>query len=342
MRQRSALALPMPAAYFRLLLRRYGGSPTAAAALVADTDVDPEHLAASGEITLGQQLTQFRNLAAREAPGWGLDAGSGFEASTHGPLGFACASAPTLGAALDVLARFAHVRSPFYRVVPAEGSAKSFRLHVEESLPLDEAVRVPLLEMVMLSSQALVELVLGRPAREARFDFAYPAPDHAERYAHHFHAPVRFGRPETSLTIPSAWRTLACPLADPDTYETSVRKLESQLRRLGARDFVVAHVEEVLAAAGDAGLGVEETARRLHLSRRTLARRLAEAGTSFREVLEAHHKERAEVLLRDPSLDVAEVGWRLGYTDAANFGRACRRWFGSSPSRHRQSLLDRS
>jgi hypothetical protein len=177
MRQRSALALPMPAAYFRLLLRRYGGSPTAAAALVADTDVDPEHLAASGEITLGQQLTQFRNLAAREAPGWGLDAGSGFEASTHGPLGFACASAPTLGAALDVLARFAHVRSPFYRVVPAEGSAKSFRLHVEESLPLDEAVRVPLLEMVMLSSQALVELVLGRPAREARFDFAYPAPE---------------------------------------------------------------------------------------------------------------------------------------------------------------------
>jgi hypothetical protein len=130
MRQRSALALPMPAAYFRLLLRRYGGSPTAAAALVADTDVDPEHLAASGEITLGQQLTQFRNLAAREAPGWGLDAGSGFEASTHGPLGFACASAPTLGAALDVLARFAHVRSPFYRVVPAEGSAKSFRLAV--------------------------------------------------------------------------------------------------------------------------------------------------------------------------------------------------------------------
>jgi AraC-like DNA-binding protein len=332
----------MPAAYFLLVLREFGGSGARAAELLRGTGLDERDLSELDEITLGQQLAQVRNLARRERPGWALGVGSGFGASTHGALGFACISAPTLGESLSVLARFEPVRAPFYRLVADESSEDTYRLYIEESLPLEEELRIPLLEMVMLSNQALVESVIGRPMREGCFEFAYPEPSYTDRYPEFFHAPLRFDRPETAITIPSSWLGSACPLADAGMYQASLRKLEIQLRRLGSRDFVVAHVEEVLASGDDAGIGLDETARRLHLSRRTLARRLAQAGTSFREILEAHHKERAEALLRDDSLDVAEVGWRLGYNDAANFGRACRRWFGMSPGSYREQLRRRS
>jgi AraC-like DNA-binding protein len=230
------------------------------------------------------------------------------------------------------------VRAPYYRIA-AERGRRVYRLAVEQRVPLADAERAPLLEMLLLSLQALVESVLGRPLREAAFDFAYPAPPYAARYRHFFHAPVRFGRPETGAALPVAWLDLLCPMADPAMYRASLETLETQARRLEGEDFLLARLEQILAAAGDAGLPLAEAARRVRLSRRTLNRRLAELGTSYRAELDAHLRGRAEALLRDPGLSVGEVAWRLGYEDPSNFGRACRRWFGAGPARRREQLL---
>jgi AraC-like DNA-binding protein len=50
---------------------------------------------------------------------------------------------------------------------------------------------------------------------------------------------------------------------------------------------------------------------------------------------------RAEVLLREGTYNVAEISDRLGYEDAANFARACRRWFGATPSALRRGRNER-
>ena len=86
-----------------------------------------------------------------------------------------------------------------------------------------------------------------------------------------------------------------------------------------------------MAVSGDAGMGLADVAQRLGVSRRTLARRLQESGTSFQEIREAHLKRRAQALLQEGVLTVAEVAQRIGYEDPANFGRAFRRWFRASP-----------
>ena len=65
---------------------------------------------------------------------------------------------------------------------------------------------------------------------------------------------------------------------------------------------------------------------------------LGRCGTSFRKIVEDHRSRRATELLADPSLSVTEVAYRLGYTEPANFGRACRRWFGSGPRAYREGL----
>lgn len=329
--------LPMPSAYFLLVLREFGTTPDVVAAILDGIErrLDDQ----SAEITLGDQIRQVRNVNRIEAPGWGLRIGRRFDAATHGPVGFAAVSAPTLADAIDVIARFGHVRSPYFRF-SLRRTAERVVFRVDERLPLADDERIPLIESLTQSLQMLIESVLRKPMREAAFAFAWPAPAYADAYRDHYHGKVRFEAAHTEVALPAAWLRLACPLADPVTYRESLRTLETLERRLDGDDFLAARVEQLLAASHDGGPGFEEVARRLHVSGRTLNRRLARAGTTYQELLDAHRRDRAEALLAQPELGIAEISHQLGYEDPANFGRACRRWFNAAPGQHRRRLLD--
>lgn len=339
MAERAVDALPMPGAYFWLILRRFGRTPELAARIVDGTGIDAQQAMASApddEIALGQILRQARNLAALLGPGWGLELGRSLDAGAHGSLGVAAASAPTLADALSVLERFAHVRAPYFRLSSDE--RRVFALRIEPQLRLESALWPPLVETLFLSIQALVESALGRPMSEGHFHVDYSAPEHADRYAEFLHAPVVFDQSTCAVAVPAGWLPLPCPFADPALHRGALERLESAERRLQGDAFIVAQVERVLEGAGDAGIDLDHVASQLHLSRRTLVRRLGRRGTSFREIIDANRHRRACELLADPHLTVSEVADRLGYTEPANFGRACRRWFGSGPRAYREGL----
>ena len=72
-------------------------------------------------------------------------------------------------------------------------------------------------------------------------------------------------------------------------------------------------------------------ARALAVSGRTLSRRLAEEGTSFRGILDDVRREFACALLQDRSLSVGDIAFFLHYSEPAAFHRAFRRWTGQAP-----------
>ncbi|HEY6599114.1 MAG TPA: AraC family transcriptional regulator ligand-binding domain-containing protein, partial [Pseudomonadales bacterium] len=174
--------LPTPLTYFRIMLRELGTTPTRRVRLLRGTGVTEAQLDdPAAEITLGQQLEQFRNADRMGEPGWSLDVGRRFDLGAQGPLGFAMITAPTLRMGFDVLAHYGHVRSPWFRLT-VERDAHHWGLVVHRQIRLGATVDVALLEAVMLSAQALVEAVLGRPMRGARIACDYPSPDWAHRY----------------------------------------------------------------------------------------------------------------------------------------------------------------
>jgi AraC-like DNA-binding protein len=329
--------LPMTGAYFELALREFGGTAQRDAAL--REGIGAATATPGMEITLGEQLQQIRNLNRLQAPGWALQLGSRFEAATHGAVGFAAVSAPTLADSLSVIERFGYLRAPFFRFAAAR-DAEWLSLHVDAHVPLDEEERIPLVELVMSGLQRLLESVRGAALQEIRFDFDWAAPSYADRYGEYFRGTVRFAAPRICLAVPLQWLGMKCPMADPGMYAASMRTIEALDRRLSAGDdHIVAHVEAFVAASTDAAPSLAQAAARLHLSTRTLIRRLRHVGTTFNELLDAHRRERAEALLGNRDFDIAEVGYRVGYGDPANFGRACRRWFGMAPSQYREQLL---
>ena len=81
---------------------------------------------------------------------------------------------------------------------------------------------------------------------------------------------------------------------------------------------------------------IEEIAASCPLKARTLQRRLAEAGTTDRRIVDEVRFEAACRLLEDRGLSLAEIASVLGYSDPANFTRAFTRWSGTTPSAYRQ------
>ena len=76
-------------------------------------------------------------------------------------------------------------------------------------------------------------------------------------------------------------------------------------------------------------------ARRLHMSRRTLQRRLAEADTSYLRLVDDTRKDLALRYLEDASRSIMDVAFTLGFSQQSAFTRAFKRWTGVNPTEYR-------
>lgn len=83
---------------------------------------------------------------------------------------------------------------------------------------------------------------------------------------------------------------------------------------------------------------IDWVAEKLGLTRRSLQRRLESCGTNFSELVAKILRERSEGLLATSSESVTTIAMSLGYTDAAHFTRAFKKWTGLTPSAFRGRL----
>ena len=80
---------------------------------------------------------------------------------------------------------------------------------------------------------------------------------------------------------------------------------------------------------------VEDIARSLGMSERTLARKLSDEGLNFTEILEQLRRDLAVRYLDDRKLHVSKIAWLLGFNEVSSFTHAFKRWTGKTPSQMR-------
>jgi len=110
------------------------------------------------------------------------------------------------------------------------------------------------------------------------------------------------------------------------------RSLEEELNNSSITEKVKWMMKRSLAG-GSPDMG--RIAKELGISERTLQRRLADEHTSFKQLLAEVRHEQALEFLSDPSLDIKEVAYLVGYEDQNSFYRAFRFWEGDTPSHWR-------
>lgn len=123
------------------------------------------------------------------------------------------------------------------------------------------------------------------------------------------------------------------------------RLLDGHLDRVAdaARLSLVERVEDYIRGSLPSGAcSVERCANKLGMPLRTLQAGLGDERVCFSDILEAQRVELAKRYLQQPERSLDEVAALLGYADQSSFGRAFRRWTGSTPQHYRQSSADRA
>ena len=332
---RSLERLPMTMGYFRLILRCFGDTPARRRAILENTGVSDKQLRdPAAEITLFQQVRQIENVTRERGADWPLTAPDLWHHSSHGALGTAALTAPTLGAAFKILERYVHIRAPYCRAT-SHVSKKTHTLRLDLAVAVDEARWRPMMEVSFIGIRSLISAVLSRPPDEAIYKFACKAPDHADKLRAALGGEVHYGAPNAAIIVPVPWLATESPYADAALHRTAVAELERAVTRTENPIRLSARVERLLYTMPDGRLSAEHAARALGVSRRTLVRRLSDAGWRFRDLLDGELKRRAAKLLKT-RVPHAEIAERLGYADPTSFSRACRRWFNETPRRKRQ------
>jgi AraC-like DNA-binding protein len=318
--------LPMTMGYFRVLLRGFGDTPHRRAAILAGTGVTEAALAdPTADISLFQQLRQIDNLNALAGEGWAFAHPDLWSHASHGALGVAALTAPDLARAIEVIARFTGVRSPFVRMALRK-SATAWTLHYSSTLDLAPAQSRAIAEATFLGVRAVMTAVLGHPPEGMHWTFSEPAPTHAERARAALGGEITYGAQAAAVTISAANLPNASPFADASLHVRAVEELDAALRRQAQPFDLKARVERLLATMPSGRLDSPSVARALGVSRRTLVRRLSETGTGYRDLLDQELRGRARRLLDAGELSHAEIAERLGYAEATSFSRAYRRW----------------
>lgn len=167
--------------------------------------------------------------------------------------------------------------------------------------------------------------------------FAHPAPpDTGELLATLGTKNVTFDAGFNQIELASSVLALPIRSADPALLSVLAREAKHDLELSPPPktflDQVHAAIEQRL---GQGAPSLNDIARALGTSDRTLQRRLTEEGGSFRDVVEGVRERLARRYLGDHALGLGEIAYRLGYTDVSAFLRAFKRWTGMTPSQLR-------
>ena len=148
---------------------------------------------------------------------------------------------------------------------------------------------------------------------------------------------LAFGCEDSGFALTRSELERPMRLADPRAVDTLAPLVEAEL---GARPRGASLTERVsthLAGSLPEGADVAEVARAMHMSARTLQRRLEREETRFTEVLDRARLVVARRLLGDPGVALTDIAFRLGFADLATFSRAFKRWTGKPPGQWRRS-----
>jgi AraC-like DNA-binding protein len=193
-------------------------------------------------------------------------------------------------------------------------------------------------ELAFSQTHLQAKLLAARPADGVRVQFSYPKPAHFGVYEQTWPFPMEFDQEHTQFFIPDQWLRQRVRTGDPTTNVLFSQQCEELVNGMAEVDETAAIVRRLLVHSAGNFLRISEVAEQLHVTERTLRRRLAAEGTDFRTIFDDIKNTLAQNYLRKTSLSVVEIADLLNYAEATNFHRAFQRWNSTTPADYRQQV----
>ena len=275
-------------------------------------------------------------------PAFGLHAARCWHPSELGVLGYAWLSSSTLRTGLERVARYS-------RLIGERGATEientrqglKVRFGANRGNPAVVPVAAAMVDIAMAILLDLCRMNAGATLRPVAAGLRRAKPDVADAYGRFFGCPVRFGAEENTFVLSASDADRPLSSANRQLAALFDRMLTEELARLDKSDVVARCRAAVLEHLTSGEATEQDTAKQLHMSPRTLQRKLAEANTTYLQLVDDTRKDLALRYIEDPQRSVTDITFSLGFSQPSAFTRAFKRWTGASPSDYRAKELAR-
>lgn len=273
-------------------------------------------------------------LAAVGDGGIGVDVGWRLPPTAFGNFGYALLCSETMADVMQLCQRFWHL----------VGRGVSLSVQEHGDLCVIDVVTVAALpepfshliyEATLTSLCRGLQLLIATPVTDMEIWFEFPAPDYASDVTSRLGC-VRYGMPSNQFRFPKKYLNTRLGMHNPTGLKFAIEQCEREEALLDVtQNKIRAKVQQEMSLGAAGYPSLEALSQCLNITARTLRRRLDQAGTSYKTLLEEAKRRDAIRLLDDRELDIQKVAGLLGYQDPANFTRAFRGWTGQTPSQYR-------
>lgn len=267
-------------------------------------------------------------------PGMGFEIGLASSITSHGLVGYGLMASSTLREGIAFGDKFLPTRLPYLRLdfyVDGDQAVVSVLDVADLGIVRNQTFEFFLVGVYRLLLQSAFGLF---QERDVELWCDYPQPKYYGLYRARLPM-MRFGKASNQVRFPAAVLDMPLPTANAIAVAQATAYLKRELAILGKTEDLLARIRAVLINHDGKYPGLEEVAQKLNMSPRTMRRKMANHGISFRKILDDVLRREAITLLSDTAMSIEQVADRLGYSDAANFTRAFHRWTMSTPSAYR-------
>jgi AraC-like DNA-binding protein len=267
-------------------------------------------------------------------PTIGLKLGTETRTERFHPSGIAALSTENFGAAVEHLGRYKKLSVPEEIVDQRDGEEWSIQFRWTLAMEVEPPVLVEHCFAWMLT---IARHGSGTRISPLRVELVQPRA-HTKALERHFGCKVICGQPRNAMVFRAGDTALPFVTRNAELLDMLAPQFEQDLKQHSEGED--SFVELVRGAIQQRLTGhrptTEDVARELHMSSRTLQRRLQESGSSFQRVLDEARRQMARYYLRNSVLELNEAAYLLGYEDANSFARAFRGWEGVPPGHWRE------
>jgi AraC-like DNA-binding protein len=272
-------------------------------------------------------------------PSIGLLLGTETKTERFHPIGLAALSSENFGSAIDQMARYKQLTCP--EEILQEKNDEEWSIQFRWLLA-DEVEPPVLIECCFAWVLSTARVGTGTRTSPVRVEFVQPRA-HVKTIERHFGCPLVCGTPRNAIIFRATDANRPFVTRNAELLGILAPQFDEELKEEnGDENFI----ERVRIAIQQRLTGrrptIEDIADALHISSRTLQRRLQDDGSSFQRVLEEARHQLARHYLNNSVLELNEAAYLLGYEDGNSFVRAFRTWEGVPPARWREQQRARA
>jgi AraC-like DNA-binding protein len=266
-------------------------------------------------------------------PAFGLLAARCWHPSNLGALGYAWLTSSTLRTALGRLVRYWRLlgEASSGRL---EESSSGLMLVVERQAP-DPATNEIMVDFAMSLVMDMCRMNAGSTLRPAAVEMRRARPKDRSPYRRFYGCAVHFDADEDGITVSYKDVDRALPTSNRQIAATMDRILVERLAELDKSDIVARCQANLLEQLSSGDVSEDAMADQLHMSRRTLQRKLADSDLTYKQLVDDTRRDLAMRHLDDPRHSITDITFLLGFSQQSAFTRAFKRWTGMSPSEYR-------